>query len=156
MTKILPTGVPDSFRAASDSDVDDVILGMKYAALAITDDKEGTLKNIGKLNPWQVQALKIITGSEEEAHKPLTYLLKQHVNLECDTIIDISGLTKGGHVLDTQGYIAHNDEVIVLSFRCTTSIFGKRCYYDRYSTSFRFTTNADPCQRLAYQSELHQ
>lgn len=126
MTKVQPTGVPDSFRAASDSDIEDVIQGMKYASLAITDDKEGTLKNIGKLNPWQVQALKIITGSEEEAHKPLTYLLKQHLNLQCDTIIDITGLTKGGHFLDTQGYIAHNDEVIVLSFRCTTSIFGKK------------------------------
>jgi hypothetical protein len=126
MAKVKPSVVPDSFRAASDTDIEDVIQGMKYASLAITDDKEGTLKNIGKLNPWQVQALKIITGSEEEAHKPLTYLLKQHLNLKCDTIIDISGLTKGGHFLDTQGYIAHNDDVIVLSFRCTTSIFGKK------------------------------
>ena len=125
MAKVKPSGVPESFCAANDSDVEDVILGMKYAALAITDDKEGTLEKIGKLNPWQIQALKIITGSEVEAHKPLTYLLKQHMNLECDTIIDISGLTKGGHVLDTQGFIAHNDQVIVLSFRCTTSILGK-------------------------------
>lgn len=115
---------PNASTASSSNDVDDVIMGMKYASLAITDDKEGTLKNIGKLNPWHIQALKIITGSEEEAQKPLTYLLKEHLDLECDAIIDISGLTKGGHFLDTQGYIAHNDEVIVLAFRCTTSIFG--------------------------------
>ena len=127
MSKVLPTcDVPVPFRAASSGDVEDVILGMKYASMAITDDKVGTLKKVGKLNPWHVNALKIITGSEEEAHKPLTYLLKQYLDLECDSIIDISGMTKGGHFLDTQGYIAHNDEIIVLSFRCTTSIFGKR------------------------------
>jgi predicted lipase len=44
------------------------------------------------------------------------------MNLTVDTIIDISGVTPGGHPLDTQGYIAHNDEVIVLAYRCTTSL----------------------------------
>jgi hypothetical protein len=29
----------------------------------------------------------------------------------------------GGHFLDTQGFIAHNDKIIVLSYRCTTSAF---------------------------------
>ena len=106
------------------AEIDDVIKGMKYASLAVTDDKEGTLKDIGKMNPWHIEALKIISGSEEEAHKPLTYLLKEYMQLECDTIIDVSGITKGGHFLDTQGYIAHNDEVIVLAYRCTTSVFG--------------------------------
>jgi hypothetical protein len=124
MAKVQPNVSAAEYNSSS-NDVEDVIMGMKYASLAITDDKEGTLKNIGKLNPWHIQALKIITGGEEESHKPLTYLLKEHLDLECDAIIDISGLTKGGHFLDTQGYIAHNDEVIVLAFRCTTSIFGK-------------------------------
>lgn len=101
--------------------IDDIVLGMKYASLAITDDKEGTLEKVGKANPWHIQALKIITGSKEEAHKPLSTILSKHMNLTCDEIIDVNGVTPGGHPLDTQGYIAHNDEVIVLAFRCTTS-----------------------------------
>mmetsp|Transcript_21779 Transcript_21779/g.47520 ORF Transcript_21779/g.47520 Transcript_21779/m.47520 type:complete len:491 (+) Transcript_21779:64-1536(+) len=102
--------------------IEDVVQGMKYASLAITDDKEGTLAKVGKSNPWHIDALKIITGSEEEAHKPLTHILNHHMNLTVDAIIDISGVTPGGHPLDTQGYIAHNDEVIVLAYRSTTSL----------------------------------
>lgn len=107
------------------SNIDDVIQGMKYASLAITDDEPDTLKKVGKMNPWHIEALKIITGSEEEAHQPLTRLLKEYMDLECDSIIDVSGMTKGGHFLDTQGYIAHNDQVIVLAYRCTTTVFGE-------------------------------
>mmetsp|Transcript_16633 Transcript_16633/g.25125 ORF Transcript_16633/g.25125 Transcript_16633/m.25125 type:complete len:472 (-) Transcript_16633:222-1637(-) len=106
-----------------DERIDSVVVGMKCASLAITDDKEGTLASVARLNPWHEEALKIITGSKEEAHKPLTYLLKEYMELETDCIIDESGVTKGGHFLDTQGYIAHNDEMIVLAFRCTTSVF---------------------------------
>lgn len=102
--------------------VEDLVLATKLACIAITDDKEGTLKEVGKANPWQIQALTIITGSEEEAHQPLTHILEKHFNLTCDTIIDVRGM-RGGYFLDTQGYIAHNDEIIVLSYRCTTSGF---------------------------------
>jgi Lipase (class 3) len=102
--------------------IDDLVMGMKYASLAITDDKRKTLKKVGKTNPWHIEALTVITGSVEEAHKPLTTILHDHMNLTCDHIIDISGFSKAGHALDTQGFIAHNDEVIVLSYRCTTSI----------------------------------
>ncbi|KAL3764862.1 hypothetical protein ACHAW5_008478 [Stephanodiscus triporus] len=101
---------------------EDLVLGTKLACVAITDDKEGTLKKVGRTNPWQIHALAIITGSEEEAHRPLTHILEKHFNLTCDTIIDVKGV-KGGHIHDTQGYIAHNDEIIVLSYRCTTSGF---------------------------------
>jgi len=101
--------------------INDLVLGMKYASLAITDDKPNTLKNVGKTNPWHIEALTIITGSEEAAHKHLTQILDDHMGLKCDHIIDISGFSSAGHALDTQGYIAHNDEVIVLSYRCTTS-----------------------------------
>lgn len=99
---------------------DELVLGMKLASIAITDDKENTLKKIGRMNPWQIEAMKIVTGSKEEAHKPLTTILSKHFDLKCDTIIDVSGFSAGGHVLDTQGYIAHNDEIIVLAYRCTT------------------------------------
>jgi len=101
--------------------IEDVVSGMKYASLAITDDKEGTLAKVGKSNPWQIEALKVILGSEEEAHKPLSYMLSNHMGLTLDKYMDISGYTPAGHVLDTQGYIAHNDTTIVLAYRCTTS-----------------------------------
>ena len=105
-------------------DIDCICQGMMYAALAITDNKEGTLKKVGTSNPWQVEALRVITGSEEQAHKPLTDILWEDMNgIKLDNEIDISGVTPCGHVLDTQGYIAHNDKHIVLAFRCTTSAF---------------------------------
>jgi Lipase (class 3) len=105
-------------------DVNDVLLGTQYASLAITDDEEDTLKKVGKMNPWHIEALTLITGSNEEAHKPLTYILDKYMSgLELDWHIDKVGMTPGGHFLDTQGYIAHNDDTIVLSYRCTTSIF---------------------------------
>jgi pimeloyl-ACP methyl ester carboxylesterase len=103
--------------------IEELVLAMKLASIAITDDKPDTLKNISKANPWHTEALTIITGSTEEANKPLTEILKTHFNLECDIIIDVHKVTKGGHVVDTQGYIAHNDEMIVLSYRCTTTGF---------------------------------
>jgi hypothetical protein len=100
--------------------IDEVLLGTKLACVAITDDHEGTLEKVGKMNPWHIESLKMITGSEEEAHKPLTHILDKHFNLKCDKILDLSGWS-GGHPIDTQGFIAHNDEMIVVSFRCTTS-----------------------------------
>lgn len=103
--------------------VDEICVGVMYALLAITDDKKDTLKNVGKVMPWHIEALRVVTGSEEQAHKPLTMILNQDMGLHVDCIIDISGITKGGHFLDTQGFIAHNSEVIVLSYRCTTSAF---------------------------------
>jgi hypothetical protein len=105
-------------------DVSDAVNGMMLASLAITDDKEGTLTKIGKVNPWQIEALRVITGSTERAHLPLSVILRDHIlQLKLDKMIDVSGITADGHFLDTQGYIAHNDEIIVLSYRCTTSAF---------------------------------
>ncbi|CAB9521251.1 Lipase, putative [Seminavis robusta] len=100
--------------------VDDLVVGMKLASLAITDNKPKTLKNTAKSNPWQEEAMTMIAGSREAAHKPLSELLKTLFNLDVDCVIDVSGI-KQGRALDTQGFIAHNDEMIVLSYRCTTS-----------------------------------
>jgi hypothetical protein len=123
----------DSPSAAVEFDINDVLRGMKYASLSITDDKEGTLKKVGKMNPWHISALALISGSEEEAHKPLTYLLHIYMNgLKVDCHINRTGITPGGHFLDTQGYIAHNDDTIVLAYRCTTSVFD---WLTNFSTS---------------------
>lgn len=123
--------------AANDDELTgDIVVGMQYASLAITDDQPDTLKNVGKMNPWHIEALKMITGSEEEAHAPLSTILAKHMNLECDAIIDKQGTTPGGHFLDTQGYIAHNDEVIVLAFRCTTSFYDWLTNFDTTSSEW--------------------
>jgi hypothetical protein len=113
--------------------IDDVVLGTKLACVAITDDKKRTLAKVGKTMPWHIEALTVITGSEEEAHKPLTTILSTHFDLKLDKSIDISGFA-GRFFLDTQGYIAHNDEMIVLAFRCTTSAFD-------WMTNFTTTTS---------------
>ena len=93
---------------------------LQLASVAITDDKPNTLKKVSKANPWQKEALKIITGSKQDAYKPLSSILRDHFGLTLDCHIDVSGIDRG-RPLDTQGYIAHNDELIVLSYRCTTS-----------------------------------
>jgi hypothetical protein len=119
-----------------DEAMQEVSRGMMYASLAITDNKEGTLKKVGRANPWHIEALRMITGSEEQAHKPLETILDEDMDgLVLDWEIDVSGITKGGHFLDTQGYIAHNDEYIVLAFRCTTSAFD-------WLTNFNTTSSA--------------
>lgn len=100
--------------------IDDVLLGTKLACVAITDDEEGTLAKVAKMNPWHTKALTMITGSEEEAHRSLTHILAQHFDLTVDKIVNLTGWS-GGHPIDTQGFIAHNDEIVVVSFRCTTS-----------------------------------
>lgn len=107
----------------STEELDDILRGLVLAFLAITDDKPQTLQKVGKANPWQIEALKIITGNEERAHLPLSEILQEQLSLVVDAHIDVRGITKGGQLLDTQGYIAHNDEIIVLAYRCTTSFF---------------------------------
>jgi len=104
-------------------DMEEITQGMMYAALSITDDKPDTLKNVTRMNPWHEQALTMLLGSKERAHEPLSQILREHMGLTLDKNIDVSGLTPGGHFLDSQGYIAHNDTTIVLSYRCTTTAF---------------------------------
>jgi hypothetical protein len=57
------------------------------------------LLQVGKANPWQIEALKIVTGSEENAHKPLTEILEEGMKLKLDHTIDVSGMTKGTYQL---------------------------------------------------------
>lgn len=111
-------------------------MSQMFAELAITDNKEGTLDKVIKLNPWHLEAMKLITGSKERAHLPLREILDEDMGgLILDSTIDVSGVTKGGHFLDTQGYIAHNNDVVVVAFRCTTSIFD-------WMTNFNSSTSA--------------
>ena len=81
--------------------IDEILLGTKLAFVAVTDDGDGTLAKVSKLNPWHQEALKIITGSLEEAHKPLKHILFKHFGLELDHHIGISKVA-GGRAVDTQ------------------------------------------------------
>jgi Lipase (class 3) len=110
------------FKSPTDPHVNvkEVLFGLQMAMMSITDDKPNTLKKVGQMNPWQIQSVKLIVG-EDQCHEPLTKLLKTHFQLTLDQHIDHGGLTKAGHALDTQGFIAHNDTTVVLAYRCTTS-----------------------------------
>jgi Lipase (class 3) len=102
--------------------IEDLVAGVKYACISITDDHPGTLLKVGKANPWYLNVMKMILGSKEQACLPLTTILQDCFALHTvDHIINISGISNAGHALDTQGYIAHNDTTIVLAYRCTTS-----------------------------------
>jgi len=106
------------------------------AALAITDNHDDTLRKVSKTMPWHFEAIKLITGCEKQAHKPLRTILEQDMDgLVMDCELNQRGITKGGQFIDTQGYIAHNDKIIVVSFRCTTSAFD-------WLTNFNTTSSA--------------
>lgn len=123
MSERLHHGKQDAPRCTLlDADtVDEVVRGLVYASLAITDDNYKTLRNIATKNPWHVETLKAITGSREKAHQPLSKILKD-MNLNIDEHINVAGITRSGFA-DVHGYIAHNDEIIVLAYRSSTSAF---------------------------------
>ena len=108
-------------KKAGAAKIDEILLGTKLGCIAVTDDKDNTLKEVAKMNPWHEVALTTITGSVEEAHKPLTHILDKHFGLKLDHHLDITKMAGRIHSVDVQGYIAHNDDSIVVSFRCTTS-----------------------------------
>ena len=102
--------------------IDEMIYGMKMAHLSCTDDGDDRLENA---SPNAMIALqKLVGGDQPEvtAKLPLSQILKECFNLNLDCWIDESGLRKLRGV-DTQGFIASNDETIVLSYRFTTSLY---------------------------------
>lgn len=123
--------------------VDEISQGMMYAALAVTDNKEGTLKSVENSHPWEAEAVKTVTGSNEQAQKPLKDILMQDMNgLTLDHEFEVSGITEDGNVLDTRGYIAHNDEQVVLSLHCTTSAFDWMSNFDTKTSAWGLVANA--------------
>ena len=140
-----------------------------FAELAITDNKPGTLKKVAKNNPWHEQALKLITGSQQRAHLPLRDILYEDMDgliLDCE--IDVSGITKGGQFLDTQGYVAHNNDYVVVAFRCTTSIFDWLTNFNTSSSAWELEEDAEQgysgvcsgldglcCQGANYKPRVH-
>jgi Lipase (class 3) len=96
--------------------VEDMIFGVKMAHLSSTDDSVDRLKTSGAN---VIATIEEIVG-KDDARLSLTELLKKHFDLTMDCWIDESGFRKGRPV-DTQGFIASNDDIIVLSYRFSTT-----------------------------------
>eukprot|EP00928_Gymnodinium_smaydae_P028773 TRINITY_DN21851_c0_g2_i3.p1 TRINITY_DN21851_c0_g2~~TRINITY_DN21851_c0_g2_i3.p1 ORF type:complete len:957 (+),score=224.80 TRINITY_DN21851_c0_g2_i3:74-2944(+) len=95
---------------------DDCILCVKLASLAYTDDKPGTIEGLEQSK----EALEYIAGGPARAALPLTELLRDF-GFETDRIFSHTGILRDMQVVDTQGYIAHNDSDIVLAYRGSTN-----------------------------------
>lgn len=96
--------------------VEEMIYGVKMAHLSCTDDSKERLQGSGANT---IKALEEIVG-EENFRKPLSVLLKDHFDLNLDCWIDESGM-RHGRAVDTQGFIASNEDTIVLSYRFSTT-----------------------------------
>lgn len=122
---------PRQLFGPNDETLDDIVRGLIFATLAITDDDEGTMRRVGKESPWNLQAMRLVAGSSMQVHLPLSVLLREVYGLHLDYRLDARGTTIDGVTLDTQGYIAHNEDYIVLSYGCQKSAFE---WLDNFST----------------------
>ena len=110
--------------------VDEMIYGIKMAHLSCTDDSDTRL--VGSSANSIAALVHLVEGNDmngspiEHPEKfiklKLSEILKQKFNLNLDCWIDESGVRKGRPV-DTQGYIASNEDIIILSYRFSTSLF---------------------------------
>ena len=102
--------------------VDEMIYGLKMAHVSCTDDSEDRLEGS---SPNSLAALeKLVGGDQPEvtSRLPLSQILKERFDLNLDCWMDESGLRKG-RAVDTQGFIASNEDTIVLSYRFSTSLY---------------------------------
>mmetsp|Transcript_27256 Transcript_27256/g.31273 ORF Transcript_27256/g.31273 Transcript_27256/m.31273 type:complete len:880 (-) Transcript_27256:150-2789(-) len=122
--------------------IDEMIYGIQMAHLSSTDDSDERLVNsspnclialehlvahpgngIGTSTDSTIDyAVEDCVDPAATALLPLSQILHDRFHLQLQCIIDESGLRKGRPV-DTQGYIASNDDMIILSYRFSTSIF---------------------------------
>ena len=101
--------------------VDEMIYGLKMAHLSSTDDTE---ERLATPSPNCIAAMEHLVGGDDPAttaRLPLSEILKERFDLNLDCFIDKSGFFRGRPV-DTQGFIASNEDTIVLSYRFTTTI----------------------------------
>jgi len=98
------------------SESNDLLLGVKLACLAYVDDEPGTIDSLAGAK----QAIEVIAGGAEQARKPLTDLLAD-LGFTVDRIFSHVGILGDGAFNDTQGFIAHNERDVVLSYRGTVS-----------------------------------
>ena len=113
----------DSLSAAKNGGIriDEMIYGLKMAHVSCTDDTD---KRLVGSSPNSLMALeKLVGGKTPEATSrlKLSEILKDRFNLNLLCEIDESGFRKG-RAIDTQGFIASNDDTIVLSYRFSTTL----------------------------------
>lgn len=97
--------------------IEDLMLGVKLACLAYTDDQRGTLEHLGGTR----KAIETLAGGPERARRPLTEIL-QGLGYVVDRIFSHTAMLGSVRTVDTHGFIAHNDQDIVISYRGTTGI----------------------------------
>ncbi|CAJ1374367.1 unnamed protein product [Effrenium voratum] len=97
--------------------IEDLMLGVKLACLAYTDDQRGTLDNLGGTR----KAIETLAGGPERARRPLTEIL-QALGFTVDRIFSHTAMLGSLRTVDTHGFIAHNDQDVVISYRGTTGI----------------------------------
>ncbi|CAE7241739.1 unnamed protein product [Symbiodinium pilosum] len=95
--------------------IDEVLLGVKLACLAYTDDQRGTLESLGGTR----KAIEMIAGPE--ARRPLSEIL-QGLGYTVDRIFSHLSLFGSVRTVDAHGFIAHNEQDVVISYRGTTGI----------------------------------
>ncbi|OEU07440.1 alpha/beta-hydrolase [Fragilariopsis cylindrus CCMP1102] len=110
--------------------VDEMIYGIKMAHLSCTDDSDTRL--VGSSANSIAALVHLVEGNDMNGSPiehpeifiklKLSEILKQKFSLNLDCWIDESGVRKGRPV-DTQGYIASNEDIIILSYRFSTSLF---------------------------------
>lgn len=108
---------PALARLPSSVRLEDLILGVKMACLAYTDDEPGTLESLGGSR----KAIEAIAGGPEKAREPLSRILAG-IGFKADRIFSHSGQYSQSRGVDTQGFIAHNEDDVVLAYRGTTGI----------------------------------
>lgn len=96
--------------------VEEALYGMQMAHLSCTDDSDERLQGSSANTK---EALKEVVGASD-VQKPLSELLLQHSGLKLDCWMNESGI-RWGRPVDTQGFIATNDDTIVLSYRFSTT-----------------------------------
>ncbi|OLP91801.1 Phospholipase A(1) DAD1, chloroplastic [Symbiodinium microadriaticum] len=97
--------------------LDDLLLGVKLACLAYTDDQRGTLESLGGTR----KAIEMIAGGPERARRPLSEIL-QGLGYTVDRIFSHLSLFESVRTVDAHGFIAHNEQDVVISYRGTTGI----------------------------------
>eukprot|EP00980_Cylindrotheca_fusiformis_P005149 scaffold1089_cov117-Cylindrotheca_fusiformis.AAC.12 len=114
--------------------LEEVTKGVMLAVLAVTDSNSNTLERVRREAPWDAEAIKLVTGSEDQARKTLGTILKEDMDLMLVKEFEVVGMTEKGKIIDFQGYVAHNDDHVVLSFSSRTPTFDWLTDFDDSTT----------------------
>lgn len=99
---------------ACDTSHADLMLGVRLACLAYTDDRPGAVKQLAGAR----DAIATIAGGADKAQQPLSCILAD-LGYTVDRLFSHTSIGRNAPY-DTQGFIAHDDSNIVLAYRGTT------------------------------------